>query len=191
MPTVPLCLCFGVFLAIGSAQVDPSSARVGPGPSGNAVVARVDSQPVTVGDLTALAKATGNLEVLKANPREFLSYYAFCVRLLSYAEGHQLDRDAITKATLETQRKQLLLNASVDWYSRHVVISPVEIEAYYKDHLKDFSDKAAADSQPKPLSEATDQICKLLQRQETDKWIERLIASTSIVIPNEGKDKDQ
>jgi hypothetical protein len=191
MPAVPLCLCFSVFLTIGLAQVDPSSTPTKSSASGNVVVARVDSQLVTIDDLTALAKATGNLDALKANPREFLSYYALCVRLLSYAEAHQLDKEAVTQATLETQRKQQLVKASLDWFGRHVVVSSSEIEAYYKGHSKDFSDRAGTGSQPKPLSAVTDQIRTLLQRQETEKWIKSLIASTSVVLPNEGKDKDR
>jgi hypothetical protein len=120
-----------------------------------------------------------------------LSYYALCVRLLSYAEAHQLDKEALTQAALETQRKQQLMKASLDWFGRHVVVNPSEIEAYYKGHLKDFSDRAGSGSQPKPLSEVTDQIRTLLQRQESEKWIKNLIASTSVVLPNEGKDQDR
>jgi hypothetical protein len=189
MASVPLFACLGIILPLGFAQVAPVPAETRANPAGNAVVARIDSKPVTVDDLTALAKATGNLDALKANPRDFLFYYAFCYRLLSYAEAHQLDQEGTTKATLETQRKQLLLTAAVDWFSRHVEITPVEVEVYYKNHLKDFRKGTGAGSQPKPLAEVSDEILKLLQRQETDKWIKRLIASTVIVSPHEGKDK--
>ena len=98
-------LCFSVFLALGFAQVDLPATATKSSPAGDVVVARVDSQPVTIDDLTALARATGNLEQLKTNPREFLSYYAFCVRLLSYAEANHLDQEALTQAAIETQKK--------------------------------------------------------------------------------------
>jgi hypothetical protein len=180
-------MCFSIFLASGFAQVEGSAAGAKSGAAGDVVVARVDSQPVTIDDLTALARATGNLEQLKNNPREFLTYYAFCVRLIAYAEAHQLDKDALTQAAIETQRKQQLMKASLDWFGRHVVVSPSEIEAYYKSHLKDFPDGAGTSSQPKPLSAVTDQIRTLLQRQETEKWIKSLITSTSVVFPDSTK----
>jgi hypothetical protein len=190
MYAVPWCVCFGVFLAIGFAQVDLPATATKSSPAGDIVVARVDSQPVTIDELTALARATGNLDQLRTNPREFLSYYAFCVRLLSYAEANHLDQEALTQAAIETQRKQQLIKGSLDWFGRHVVVSPTEIEAYYENHLKDFPDGAGTGSRPKPLSLVSYQIRTLLQRQETEKWIKSLITSTSVVYPDDWKDKE-
>jgi hypothetical protein len=183
MPLVRLFMCFSVFLASSFSQVKQSAAAATSSPAGDVVVARVDSKQVTVDDLTALARATGKLDQLKTNPREFLSYYVFCVRLLSYAAANHLDQEALTQAAIETQRKQQLIKGSLDWFGRHVVVSPSEIEAYYENHLKDFPDKT--------VIAVTDQIRTLLQRQETEKWLKSLITSTSVVLPDEGKDKDR
>jgi peptidyl-prolyl cis-trans isomerase C len=138
----PLVLALGL-LAVGC---DPRSAPAqprAPGPPGaDDVVARIDGQPITAGDLQRRIDALDSFSRARYSAPEqrhkFLENLVRFEVLAREAQKRGYDQDPEVQRTLKNQMISAMLQKEVDAKLKAEDVPEAEVERYYQEHTAEF-----------------------------------------------------
>lgn len=97
------------------------------------VVARVDGQAITAGEVQAMVDALGPQirQFYERDPKEFVRQYALQAKLARLAEEQKLDQQAPYKQRLRYSRESVLMQSLMERRMNETPISEDEIQARY------------------------------------------------------------
>jgi peptidyl-prolyl cis-trans isomerase C len=97
------------------------------------VVARVDGQAITAGEVQAMVDALGPQirQFYDRDPKEFVRQYALQAKLARLAEEQKLDQEAPYKQRLRYSRESVLMQSLMERRMNETPISEDEIQARY------------------------------------------------------------
>lgn len=97
------------------------------------VVARVDGQAITAGEVQAMVDALGPQirQFYERDPKEFVRQYALQAKLARLAEEQKLDEQAPYKQRLRYSRESVLMQSLMERRMNETPISEDEIQARY------------------------------------------------------------
>jgi peptidyl-prolyl cis-trans isomerase C len=136
-------LLITVFLAIGLAQTPPaSSPSPQPGtpapqaPPPDTVIATVDGTKVTYGEIANFLKGMNPQMQQNAmrNRKDFVERYALMRKLSTLAEQAKLGERSPYKEIIESYRMNMLMQAEINEYVDHIVITADDLQKYYADN---------------------------------------------------------
>lgn len=115
---------------------------VDPERENSTVVAVVDGQPLTLGEVRAFLNAMPPQSRTTAlqNPEEFLRQYALMGKLTQVAETNRLSEETPYKEQLEYHRRMVLSTAGINLVSQQVSVTDAETRSYYEAHKNDFTE---------------------------------------------------
>lgn len=145
------------------------------------VVATVDGNKVTAGDLQAILRTMPSQVQQQAlsNRRQFLEQYGVMKRLSAEAEKNKLDQQTPWKETLANMRMQVLLQAEINQKIAEIQVPPEEQQKFYeanKDRFVQAKVKAIyIRFSGDPVSKADDKGNKILTEAEAKAKAESLL----------------
>ena len=97
------------------------------------LIATIDGQKLTYGDLTSYLDALGPEKKAQAlaNPRQLLNEYALQKRLVEIAKQDKLDQMSPYKEALELARRQILFEAELNYKSLHLLVTGADQKKFY------------------------------------------------------------
>ena len=97
------------------------------------LIATIDGQKLTYGDLTSYLDALGPDKKAQAlaNPRQLLNEYALQKRLVEIANQDKLDQMSPYKEALELARRQILFEAELNYKSLHLLVTGADQKKFY------------------------------------------------------------
>jgi peptidyl-prolyl cis-trans isomerase C len=137
------CLLTIVFLATAVAQTPPASAPspqpVPPAPQAPApdtVIATVDGTKLTYGEVANFLKGMNPQMQQNAmrNRKDFVERYALMRRLSTLAEQAKLGERSPYKEAIESYRMNMLMQAEINEYVDHIVITADDLQKYYDEN---------------------------------------------------------
>jgi peptidyl-prolyl cis-trans isomerase C len=131
------------FLAIGLAQTPPASAPspqpVPPAPQApppDTVIATVDGTNLTYGEVANFLKGMNPQMQQNAmrNRKDFVERYALMRKLSTLAEQAKLGERSPYKEAIESYRMNMLMQAEINEYVDHIVITADDLQKYYAEN---------------------------------------------------------
>jgi peptidyl-prolyl cis-trans isomerase C len=132
-----------VSLAIGLAQTPPASAPspqpVPPAPQApppDTVIATVDGTKLTYGEVANFLKGMNPQMQQNAmrNRKDFVERYALMRKLSTLAEQAKLGERSPYKEAIESYRMNMLMQAEINEYVDHIVITADDLQKYYAEN---------------------------------------------------------
>src|SRR5208283_4982772 len=110
----------------------PKPVPIGQLPA-STVVATVDGQKVTAGQLQAILRSVPAQlqQKIEGDRKEFVTQYAMFVRLVDMARKEKLDQQSPYKENIEYQTMVVLQAAAVDQQGRSMSVKPEDIQKSY------------------------------------------------------------
>lgn len=102
-------------------------------PPPDTVLARVEGQPITAGEVQAMVDALGPQirQFYAKDPKEFIRQYALQTKLARLAEEEKLDRESPYKQRLRYSREAVLMQSLMDRRMNAAPVGEDEIQARY------------------------------------------------------------
>lgn len=102
-------------------------------PPPDTVLARVEGQPITAGEVQAMVDALGPQikQFYAKDPKEFIRQYALQTKLAKLAEEQKLDQESPYKQRLRYSREAVLMQSLMDRRMNATPIGEDEIQARY------------------------------------------------------------
>ena len=132
-----------LFLAISLAQTPPASSPspqpgppAPPPPPPDTVIATVDGTKVTYGEIANFLKGMNPQMQQNAmrNRKDFVERYALMRKLSTLAEQAKLGERSPYKEIIESYRMNMLMQAEINEYVDHIVITADDLQKYYADN---------------------------------------------------------
>jgi len=132
-----------VFLAIGLAQTPPASPTAplpgppapasSPAPPPDTVIATVDGQKLTYGEIANFLKGMNPQMQQNAmrNRKDFVERFALMRKLSALAEQAKLGERSPYKEAIESYRMNMLMQAEINEYVDHILITADDLQKYY------------------------------------------------------------
>src|SRR5437660_6897666 len=128
------------FLAIGLAQTPPASPPAPvpgpPPPPPDTVIATVDGQKLTYGEIANFLKGMNPQmqQNFMHNRKEFVERFALMRKLSVLAEQAKLGERSPYKEAIESYRMNMLMQAEISEYVDHILITAEDLQKYYAEN---------------------------------------------------------
>ncbi|HXI41351.1 MAG TPA: peptidylprolyl isomerase [Bryobacteraceae bacterium] len=131
------------FLAIGLAQTPPASPPAhmpeppapvsSPAPPPDTLIATVDGQKLTYGEIANFLKGMNPQMQQNAmrNRKDFVERFALMRKLSTLAEQAKLGERSPYKEAIESYRMNMLMQAEINEYVDHILITADDLQKYY------------------------------------------------------------
>ena len=125
-------LFVSAFLAIGLAQTPPASPPA-PAPPPDTVIATVDGTKLTYGEIANFLKGMNPQMQQNAmrNRKDFVERFALMRKLSELAEQAKLGERSPYKEAIESYRMNMLMQAEINEYVDHILITADDLQKYY------------------------------------------------------------
>jgi len=122
------------FLAIGLAQTPPAA------PPPDTIIASVEGKSLTYGEIATFMKGMNPQMQQNAmrNRKQFVEQYALMRKLSALAEQAKLGERSPYKEAIESYRMNLLMQAEINEYVDHILITAEDLQKYYADNKSHY-----------------------------------------------------
>lgn len=105
------------------------------------VVANVNGQPITAGEIEEFAKGLPNQfqQFYQQDKEGFLKQYAVLMKFSKLAEAAKVDQQSPYKQRLEFTRLQILSQAFVEDYRNKITVADADITAFYEKNKENYT----------------------------------------------------